>query len=98
MRLIALREITLPGAAEKHKRSAQILSAHANRGPKSECRHADLAHGHELASAASRQRQVAMHRHQLREIIHDVNIVCAITPIVQRHHLTVDATTDLLTQ
>jgi hypothetical protein len=39
-----------------------------------------------------------MHRHQLREIIHDVNIVCAITPIVQKHHLTVDATTELLTQ
>jgi hypothetical protein len=31
-------------------------------------------------------------------IIHDVNIVCAITPIVQKHHLTVDATAELLTQ
>ncbi len=39
-----------------------------------------------------------MHRRQLREIIHDVNIVSAITPIVQKHHLTVDATTELLTQ
>lgn len=39
-----------------------------------------------------------MHRHELREIIQDVDIVCAITPIVRKHHLTVDATTDLLTQ
>jgi hypothetical protein len=39
-----------------------------------------------------------MHRHQLREIIRDVDIVCAITPIVQKHHLTVDATTELLAQ
>jgi hypothetical protein len=39
-----------------------------------------------------------MHRRQLREIIHDVDILCAITPIVQKHQLTVDATTELLTQ
>jgi hypothetical protein len=39
-----------------------------------------------------------VHRQQLREIIHDVDIVCAITPIVQKHHLTLEATTELLTQ
>jgi hypothetical protein len=39
-----------------------------------------------------------MHRRQLREIIHDVDTVCAITPIVRKPDLTVEATTELLTQ
>jgi hypothetical protein len=51
-----------------------------------------------MAPAAQRQRQVAMHRTKLREIIHDAEIVCAIRPIVQRHRLPLEATTQLLTQ
>lgn len=39
-----------------------------------------------------------MHRRQLREIIRDVDIISAITLILRKHHLSVEATTDLLTK
>jgi hypothetical protein len=39
-----------------------------------------------------------MHRNQLREIVRDVDVVCAIAPIVQKYNLTVEATTQLLEQ
>jgi hypothetical protein len=39
-----------------------------------------------------------MHRTELKEIIRDVDIACAVRPIVQKHHLSVENTTELLTK
>jgi hypothetical protein len=39
-----------------------------------------------------------MRRKQLRQIIRDVDVACAIRPIMRRHLLTLEATVDMLTK
>ena len=39
-----------------------------------------------------------MRQNHLREVLRDVDVACAITPIVRKNHLTAAATAELLTQ